>query len=88
MAAWNFVLTRLAERALAKLDNPLRVRVLQKLHWLIRSFSLTDLIPLSAELKGFFKLRIGDWRIVYEIDYSEEKVIVHSIGHRDKIYKK
>ena len=88
MAVWDFILTKSAELALAKLDNPVRERVFQKLHWLMESFNLAGLIPLSAELRGFFKLWIGDWRIIYEIDYNKEQVIVHGIGHRAKIYKK
>lgn len=46
--------------------------------------------PLTGELKGFWKLRIGDFRVIYEIKKNEILVYVIMIGYRrDKeAYKK
>lgn len=35
---------------------------------------------------NFWRLRIGDYRAIYEIDQKEEKVIVLFIGHRKNVY--
>lgn len=34
-----------------------------------------------------YKLRVGDYRIIVDIDASVETIIVTQIGHRSKIYK-
>jgi mRNA interferase RelE/StbE len=41
--------------------------------------------PLSGKLKGTYKLRIGDWRVVYTIE--GKIIVVQSIGHRSEIYR-
>jgi mRNA interferase RelE/StbE len=40
--------------------------------------------PLRGSLVPLWKLRIGDYRIVY--DLKDSKVYIHAIGHRKHIY--
>jgi mRNA interferase RelE/StbE len=40
--------------------------------------------PLRATLKGYWKLRVGDYRVVYEIRGQE--VIVFAVCHRRHVY--
>lgn len=42
-------------------------------------------LPLRGTLKKYWKLRVGDYRIVYEIFESE--VIIYKIAHRREIYE-
>ncbi|MBI5400444.1 type II toxin-antitoxin system RelE/ParE family toxin [Candidatus Saganbacteria bacterium] len=42
---------------------------------------------LHGELKGSFRLRIGDFRVIYDIYQNEKKIVVHAIGSRGDIYK-
>lgn len=46
--------------------------------------------PLRHELKGFRKLRIGDYRVVYRIEKKEVRVLVLKVGIRrdSEVYKK
>ena len=41
--------------------------------------------PLRRTLKGYWKLRVGDYRVIYKI--TGKTVIVLRIGHRREIYK-
>jgi len=34
-----------------------------------------------------YRLRVGDYRIVYEIDDASQVVIVHHVKHRSDIYR-
>lgn len=43
--------------------------------------------PLRYSLKGHRRLRVGDYRVVYRIEYSSNKVIIVAIKHRKNIYK-
>jgi len=40
---------------------------------------------LSQSLGGLWKIRVGDYRIVYEIE--EKKVTVWAIRHRTDVYR-
>lgn len=42
--------------------------------------------PLRRSLKGYRKLRVGDYRVIYRIE--SEKVKIFYIGHRSIVYKK
>lgn len=39
--------------------------------------------PLRGTLAGYWKLRVGDWRVVYAI--RDNEVIVFAIKHRSRV---
>ena len=41
-------------------------------------------IPLRKSLKGFYKIRVGDYRIIYCL--RKQEVLVLKIQHRKKVY--
>ena len=73
-----------AERFLKKIDNNLKERIIKKIEEL--SFNPRIGIPLTGNLSGLWKLRIGDYRAIYQI--FEDKVIISvlKIGHRKNVY--
>ena len=40
--------------------------------------------PLRRSLKGYWKLRVGDWRVIYKVE--GRAVIILRIGHRREVY--
>ncbi len=42
-------------------------------------------LPLRSPLKGYWKLRIGDYRAIYEVVNNEVKIQV--MGHRKEVYE-
>jgi mRNA interferase RelE/StbE len=42
--------------------------------------------PLRRSLAGFRKLRVGDYRVIYQVHGST--VVILKIGHRKEVYKK
>lgn len=53
---------------LERLTSVIQQRILNKIRWL--SKNLENLAPqaLSADLSGLFKLRVGDYRVIYSFD--------------------
>lgn len=88
MEDFEFCFTDEAKKDLEKLNSQVRIRILKKLKWLKNNFNQIVPLPLQEEWHGFFKFRIGDWRIVYEICHQENKVFIHVIDRRDKIYQR
>lgn len=37
---------------------------------------------------GGYKLRVGDHRVIIDIDWNAKTIFVLLVGHRKKIYKK
>lgn len=74
-----------ATKDLEKLDKPIARRILRRLAWLSKNFQSIVPEPLTDELKGTFKLRIGDWRAVYSVE--GKIIVIQFIGHRSEIYK-
>ncbi|RPI58908.1 MAG: type II toxin-antitoxin system RelE/ParE family toxin [Chloroflexi bacterium] len=77
-----------AARDLAKMDTAVARRVVARIRWLAEN--LEDLQPeaLTGNLAGFYKLRAGDYRVVYEIVRAGSMMIVHLVGHRREIYRR
>ncbi|MEZ8220249.1 mRNA interferase RelE/StbE [Candidatus Fervidibacteria bacterium JGI MDM2 JNZ-1-D12] len=70
------------------LSDEVAQRVREKLEWMQKNFDVVVPEPLHGEWKGFFRLRVGDWRVIYTVDRQKRLIIVHAVGHRSSIYKR
>ncbi|MFZ6016021.1 MAG: type II toxin-antitoxin system RelE family toxin [Nitrospirota bacterium] len=70
---------------LQKIDGPIVKRILNKISWLSQHFDNITPEPLSGGFSGTFKLRVGDWRVVYTLE--ADRIIIKAIGHRSEIYR-
>jgi mRNA interferase RelE/StbE len=84
---YNLELKPVALSELEKLSSTIQERIVKKLVWLSENFEKITPINLTANLIGFFKLRVGDYRIIYTFDDNLKTITVHQIGHRRDIYK-
>ena len=70
---------------LRRLEARIARRILVRLRWLARNFD--DIRPnaLAADLAGLFKLRVGDYRAIYEVLHEErpltDRLKRNSSGH-------
>ena len=78
-------ITRNAEKELKSLDPKIADRIGSRL--LILKDNPKS--PKSKHLKGttFYRLRIGDYRVIYNIDHEIKIIDILSIGHRKEIYR-
>ena len=42
--------------------------------------------PLTGIYTGFMRYRVGDYRIIYEVDKNEVRISIVKVGHRKEIY--
>lgn len=80
--------TATALSGLKKLDKSVASKILSKLEWLATNLDFIKPIPLKGQFSELFKLRVGNYRIIYDIDYDNFSITVHYIGHRRDIYKR
>ncbi len=84
---YSVTFTRAAEDELARLSSPIAQRVLDKLKWYAERADDVPPEPLHGDLKGVFKLRVGDFRVAYTLDRDRRTIRVQMVGHRSKIYR-
>jgi mRNA interferase RelE/StbE len=72
---------------LERLDRAVVTRVLAKIHWLAENFDSIKPEALTGEFSGLFKLRVGDYRVVYEAHREKNVLEIHFAGHRREVYQ-
>ncbi|MGB0562555.1 MAG: type II toxin-antitoxin system RelE family toxin [Spirulinaceae cyanobacterium] len=84
--AYRVEFTSSAIAELGKVSKEVQKRVLRKVRWLGENFDAVTPQPLAANLKGLFKLRVGDYRVIYSWDSDSQCITIHKVGHRRDIY--
>lgn len=74
-----------AERELLNLDKKLGKRILHK----ISSLKEDPYGQNSQKLGGGkgYRIRMGDYRVIYIINKENQKIIIIKIGHRREVYR-
>lgn len=75
--------TPLFLRRIKNLDREAQVRILREIKTLEANPYAGK--PLRGELKDLFSLRVGDYRVLYQIKGNE--LLLLAVGHRKHIYK-
>ena len=81
---YKILITKRALKDLEKFDTNTKIRIGEKLKSLT-SDPFSNSKKLSSSLIGTYRFRIGDYRVIFDID--EDKVVILRIGHRKDIYK-
>jgi mRNA interferase RelE/StbE len=84
---YNVAFTSEAEADLLNLNKSIAQRILKKLRWLAENFDLITPEPLTGQWQGLFKLRVGDYRVLYTFDLVEHSILIHLVKHRREVYK-
>lgn len=88
MMDWRIEIEKDAIRDLEKISSAFRQNILEKLDWLQKNFSEITPAPLGGEWKGFYKLRVGDYRVIYDVNWSTYRIIVVVVDHRSCVYRR
>jgi mRNA interferase RelE/StbE len=86
VSSYRVALTTSAEKELHRLPAQTVARIVPRLEHL----ASTPRPPGCKKLKGGdkeWRIRVGDYRIVYEIDDKAKTVDVTRIGHRRDVYE-
>lgn len=81
---YKVFLERRAEHDLEVLDRKIRERVIALILFLRKDPRANSKKLIGS--KNVWRARVGDWRIIYEINDGAEEVRVYRIKHRGKAY--
>ena len=76
-----------AERALKKLDRQTAARVIAYLEDVAEGDPRARGKALTGDLGGFWRYRVGDWRVLCRIEDARLVVLVVDLGHRREVYR-
>lgn len=79
-------------KALASLQKLDKKQAGILVRWVINNLEGTDNPrlhgePLKGNLKGYWRYRVGQYRIIADIQDHELVIVVINVGHRGDIYK-
>ena len=84
---YSVVFSDRAQANLSRLDKPAAMRVNGKLRWLAENLEAAKLRALTGPKQGFFRFRVGHYRVIYSIDRKNKAIEVHRIQHRSEVYR-
>jgi mRNA interferase RelE/StbE len=83
---YSVKITSRAEGELKRLDRPVKNRVVTAILALASNPRPPGCLKVKSA-EGVWRIRVGDWRIGYEIDDSLQEVVVIKVGHRSEFYQ-
>lgn len=83
---YTIVIEKLAEKFIVKLSKSEKERVLKAIYQLPNGNNIKEL--KGNKNKGLYRLRVGDYRIIYKIDNGKLIICIVDAGNRGDIYKR
>jgi mRNA interferase RelE/StbE len=86
---WRIEFTRTAQKQIAKLDRPVQTSIQQFLRERIlpspdpRQFGKA----LQGEKRGLWRYRVGDYRLICDIQDERITILLLELGHRKDIHR-
>ncbi len=84
---WKISYTVSAKNEIDSIDGSIKKIIKRAIEDKLMTDPLKFGLPLRRNLFGLFKLRVGDYRIIYKIEKAEVVVLVISVGHRKDVYE-
>jgi mRNA interferase RelE/StbE len=87
VAKYSVQLKTSAKKELDDLPKQVMTRVLSKLHQLADNPFPSGHKKLRGEKPATYRIRAGDYRVLYVVDTEEKAVFITAIGHRRDVYE-
>ncbi|NOQ65111.1 MAG: type II toxin-antitoxin system mRNA interferase toxin, RelE/StbE family [Methyloprofundus sp.] len=85
---WEIKLSNKSAKALTALDNSTKKRIESFIDKLSKADSPRSTgKALQGNLKGLWRYRVGDYRLICQLKDNELIILLLEIGHRKAIYK-
>ena len=81
------IASRRVEKELDSLDPVIQKRVIRNIKALSENPRPQGVRKLSGEMQGVWRLRVGEFRILYDIDDNKDLVIIMAVLYRRDAYR-
>lgn len=87
MAQYDIFVSQRAKKEYQKLDTTVKHRINKAILQLETNRTPQQFKPLMGRSVAQFRLRIGDWRVLYDVYDEDRLVLILRIGNRKDIYR-
>ena len=87
MAEYAVTFVRSARKELERLDSPLIERIFQHIEGFEKNPRPDGVTKLEGS-RNLWRIRVGDYRVVYAIDDAKKIVDITRIRHRSDVYRR
>ena len=84
---YKYIFSESAKRDLKKLDKPIAKRILAKVDELVTRKECLDVKMMVGAVSPQYRLRVGDYRVIFIKEADEIVIVVIGVGHRRDVYK-
>ena len=86
---YSLVFLTSAKKEFKKLDNVAQKRIKEKLIVLVENPEVlkNNIKPLKGEHQGLFRLRVNQYRVVFQINDGELIITIIRVRHRKEVYE-
>ena len=84
---FEIVFKRIAEKELEQLPNNIVVKVIASIKNLASNPKPAGCKKLKGKSEDLYRIRIGDYRIIYSIESTIKIIEIRRVVHRKDIYK-
>ncbi len=86
MTKYRVIIKPSADKVLRKLQTDTQRRILERLDELAINPRPANVVKMAGS-ENWWRIRVGDYRLVYEIHDREIMIYVLVIGHRREVYR-
>lgn len=86
MANYRIEISSTAEKALKKIPKKYLIKIVESIQVLAINPFPEGCRKLAGE-EGTYRIRQGNYRIIYEVEGNKLKVLILKVGHRKDIYR-
>ena len=83
---WTVNVDKAVDKRLKKIPEPEKSRIQQAIYDLEDKPETLDIKPLVG--RSGYRLKVGGWRLLLDIDSAERKIFVYMLASRGDVYKK
>ncbi len=87
MEVWSIEFSRDAAKTLLRMPTNTAALIRKKIDLLAQAPFAPNANVKALRGRPAFRLRVGDWRVIYELDHGRIVVLVLDIGPRGSIYE-
>ena len=79
--------SRRVEKEIIDLPRSVRERVLRAIQQLSDNPRPLGSRKLSGEMRGAWRIRVGDYRVIYDVDDDQKTAVILAVLHRREAYR-
>ncbi len=84
---YRMLFTKSADKALRKMPRDIAQRIRERLDCIAVDPYARHLDVTKLQNRPGYRLRVGDWRVIYEIEGEELVILVLKTGSRGEVYR-